>query len=147
LYPFIQRWPVPSQSAETLLARREGDNAVFLNDLRHVQQAALRLRIPLTRSSLPAVQAILGKEGILRGVDYRGVPVIAAAHKVPETPWVLIAKMDVAEVSEPTRRGSMVLSAAAFCLILAAGVGVFQMGRRQQLAFDLARSRTELERQ
>ena len=31
LYPFIQRWPVPSDSGETLLVRREGEEVVFLN--------------------------------------------------------------------------------------------------------------------
>jgi len=31
LYPLIQSWPVPSQSAETLLVRREGDRVLFLH--------------------------------------------------------------------------------------------------------------------
>ena len=34
LYPFIKRWPTPSRTAETLLVRREGNEAVFLNELR-----------------------------------------------------------------------------------------------------------------
>jgi hypothetical protein len=35
LYPLIQSWPTPSQSAETLLVRKVGDFALFLNPLRH----------------------------------------------------------------------------------------------------------------
>jgi hypothetical protein len=33
LYPFIQQWPVPSASAETLLVRREGTDILYLNEL------------------------------------------------------------------------------------------------------------------
>jgi PAS domain S-box-containing protein len=46
LYPQIQDWPTPSPTAETLLARREGDEVVFLNELRHQRGTALSLRLP-----------------------------------------------------------------------------------------------------
>lgn len=36
LYPTIQSWPMPSESAETLMVRREGEEVVFLNELRFV---------------------------------------------------------------------------------------------------------------
>ncbi|MDP2833301.1 MAG: hypothetical protein Q8Q28_08415, partial [Pseudomonadota bacterium] len=48
LYPFIQSWPLPSASAETLLLRRDGDHLLYLNELRHRKGAALRLRLPLS---------------------------------------------------------------------------------------------------
>jgi len=35
LYPLIQSWPTTSPSAETLLVRREGDDVLYLNELRH----------------------------------------------------------------------------------------------------------------
>lgn len=62
LFPLIQHWPTPSTSAETLLVRREGDEVVFLNELRHKKNAELTLRMPLT-PSLPATMAVTGKEG------------------------------------------------------------------------------------
>ncbi|MFZ5868890.1 MAG: diguanylate cyclase, partial [Thermodesulfobacteriota bacterium] len=49
LYPLIQSWPVPSKSAETLLVRKDGEDVLFLNDLRHRPNSALSLREPLTR--------------------------------------------------------------------------------------------------
>ena len=47
LYPFIERWPTPSETAETLLVRREGNEVVFLNELKYQKNTALTLRIPL----------------------------------------------------------------------------------------------------
>ncbi|MHB8890316.1 MAG: cache domain-containing protein [Acidobacteriaceae bacterium] len=48
LYPLVQLWPTPSRSAETLLIRRDGEDVLFLNELRHRSDPALTLRIPLS---------------------------------------------------------------------------------------------------
>jgi len=97
LYPLIQSWPVPSRSAETILVRRDGDSVVFLNDMRFRKDAALKTRISLTQSNVPAVMAVTGKHGVFRGVDYRGVPVYSAVMQVPNSPWAIVAKVDERE--------------------------------------------------
>ena len=97
LYPRIQTWPVPSDTAESLLVRRDGDDVLFLNTLRHVPDTMLKLRRPLSQTNLPAAAAILGTRGIVRGLDYRGVDVIASVEPVPESPWYVVAKEDYAE--------------------------------------------------
>ena len=101
LYPFIKRWPVPSRSAETLLVRKDGNDALFLNELRFQTNTALNLRTPLDRVTMPAVQAALGREGLFDGIDYRGVPVLAALRTIPDSPWAMVARMDNAEVFGP----------------------------------------------
>lgn len=97
LYPLIRDWPLPSRSAESLLIQRDGDQVLFLNELRHQGGTALKLRIPLTETHVPAVQAVLGRTGVLDGPDYRGVEVLSVLLPVPDSPWYLIAKVDRAE--------------------------------------------------
>jgi len=98
LYPTLQSWPVPSTTAETLLVRREGEQVLFLNELRHQPNSAFRLRLPFSRKDLPAVQAIVSPSNdLLDGLDYRDQPVLATARHFPDAPWVLIAKIDRAE--------------------------------------------------
>jgi CheY-like chemotaxis protein len=46
LYPLIQSWPTPSQTAETLLIRRDGDEVLFLNDLRRLNYTVLEACSP-----------------------------------------------------------------------------------------------------
>ena len=125
LYPFLQRWPTPSETAETLLVRREGREVVFLNELKFQKDAALALRMSLDRSDNPAVRAVLGQEGIVAGLGYRGMPVVAALRAVPNSPWFLIATIDAAEVYAPMRERLwlVVLFVAALLFGLAATVG------------------------
>ncbi len=47
LYPLIKSWPVASKTSEALLFHREGDEIVYLNDLRHAENAEMVLRLPV----------------------------------------------------------------------------------------------------
>lgn len=101
LYPLIQSWPTSRGSAETLLVRREGDEVLFLNELHHNKGAALSLRIPDSKPNLPAAMALRGEPGTVDGVDYRGIPVVAAMREIPGSPWFMVAKVDKAELFAP----------------------------------------------
>jgi len=71
LCPTIKLWPVPSDTGEALLVQREGNDVVFLNELRHIKNMPLMMKYPLTELSLPAVKAVLGWQGVVYGTDYR----------------------------------------------------------------------------
>jgi PAS domain S-box-containing protein len=116
LFPLIQSWPTPSRSAETLLVRREGDSVLFLNELRHRKDTALTLRIPLSREDVPAVMAVRGKEGVVRGTDYRGVDVLSYVGPVPGSPWHIVAKMDAAEALAAWRQRAILIAGMTACL-------------------------------
>jgi PAS domain S-box-containing protein len=133
LYPFVQQWPVPSASAETLLIRREGTDAVFLNELRFRTGTALNLRVPLENTQLPASKAVLGQTSIVAGVDYRGAPVIADVRAVPDSPWYLVAKVDIAEVYAPLRERLWQTVAFFGALIATSGAGLLLVWRQQRL--------------
>ena len=136
LYPYISEWPAPSRTAETLIIRREGNDALFLNNLRFQDSAALKLRFSLDgHKELPAVKAVLGQEGIVEGVDYRGVPVIAAVDSVPNTPWFLVARMDISEVYAPVRERMWTMLGLVGILLLGAGVSFWLAWRQRRLQY------------
>ena len=87
LFPFIQTWPLHSATGETLLVELRDGRVLFLNELRHRKDTALRLTSSATDPELPAAMAVRGKRGIVEGYDYRDVPVIAAIEAVPGTSW------------------------------------------------------------
>lgn len=62
-----------------LLKNLTGEN----NDLHHRPNSALNLRIPLSRTDLTSVMAVLGKEGIVEGRDYRNIKVLSVIQSVP----------------------------------------------------------------
>lgn len=43
-------------------------------------------------------EAVLGKQGICEGSDYRGVAVLADLHPIPGSPWFIVAKVDAEEM-------------------------------------------------
>jgi len=132
--------PIHSRTVETLLVRREGNDAVFLNELKFKKNTALNLRVSLEKKELPAVQVALGHEGIVEGRDYRGVPVIANVRPVPDSPWFLVARMDTSEVYAPVRERLWGIAILVCVLLFGSGAGVGLVWRRQRVQFYRERS-------
>jgi PAS domain S-box-containing protein len=132
LFPFIQSWPVPSDSAETLLVERVDDRVLFLNNLRHQNGTALNLTIPLTMTDVPAVNAVQGTTGVFFGKDYRGVDVISVLEPIPDSPWFMVAKMDTAEAYGPWRSQSGLIIALIFGTLAGATIVVGYIWQRRQ---------------
>jgi hypothetical protein len=135
LYPLIRLWPIPSKSAETLLVRRDGTEALFLNRLRFSSDSALRQRASLENNELPAVQALLGRKGIVTGRDYRGTPVIAYVRDIPDSAWFLVAKTDNAEAFAPLRERLWLIVLFVGVVLLGAGLGIGLTWRQQRVNF------------
>ena len=121
LFPALQSWPLPSRSAETMLLRREGSTALVLNDLRHHPDAALKLEVPLSLPALPATSETPGRQGIVYGLDYRGVEVLGVLKVIPGSPWSMLAKLDTAEALAPWHVRSALILALILGLILLSG--------------------------
>ena len=137
LYPLIQSWPTPSQSAETLLIREDGENVLFLNTLRHNDAPPMTLRIPMTNTNVPAVEAVMGQMGQFDGIDYRGVEVLSEILPVPGTPWFMIAKVDTAEIlSEVSTLGWAVLLFVFLSMLMTAVLGAYTFNYRQRLLYQ-----------
>jgi len=132
LHPLVQTWPTQNQSGETLLVEREGTDVVFLNELRHQAKTALTLRMPLTETNLPAVQAVLGKQGVFMGKDYRGVNVVSDLRPIPESSWFMVAKVDAEEIlSEARYRTFAICLIIGLFILLVAAVIAYLYRRRQ----------------
>jgi PAS domain S-box-containing protein len=141
LYPSLERWPTLSSTAETLLVRRDGNDVLYLNELRFRKNVALSVRVPLTRTDRPAVKAVLGQQGIVEGTDYRGEPTIAALRAVPGTPWFLVARMETAEFMGPIERSLWLTALLVSALLAASGASVGLIWRQQRVRHYKERSR------
>ena len=82
---------------------------LYLNELRHRKGTALELRVPLSAANVPSVMAVLGRRGVVEGTDYRGAPVLAALTAVPDSPWIVVAKVDAAEAFAASRSAALMI--------------------------------------
>lgn len=140
LYPYLNQWPSDSDTAETLLVRREGDDVLFVNQLRFNPDAALNLRFPLTDTDTPAVKAALGQTGVAEGMDYHGDLVLADVRAVPDSPWFLVSKISTAEVYAPLRARLWETLGLVGMAIFMAGAGLTAIWRQQSVNFYRAQA-------
>jgi PAS domain S-box-containing protein len=135
LYPLLQSWPSSSKSAETLLIRKDGDEIVYLNELRHLRNTALILKKHASSENLPAAMAIKGITGTIDGIDYRNVPVVASMNKVPGTPWYMVAKMDREEVLSSLNSQIKMIVIILILVILTTGSFLGLLIRNQRVIY------------
>ena len=152
VYPFVQSWPTPSRTAETYIVRREGNDVVYLNDLRQQRNTALTYRLPISQPNLPAAMAARGQEGIVEGIDYSGHAVLAALKKIPDTPWFMVAKVDQDEIYAPIRKTALMITITFSLIIITVAtlIGMWYRGRqteayRRQLALEEDKKNLELQ--
>ena len=146
LYPLVQSWPTPSKSAETLLLRRDGDDIVYLTELRHLSSSEQIFKRPVSSDKLPAVMAVGGITGTIDGIDYRNVRVVAAMNKIPGTAWYMVTKMDRDEIlSALTYQMKMILIILILVIITSGSFLAFII-RDQRVAFYREKYEAELNR-
>ena len=144
LYPLLRAWPTPSSTGENILVRHDGDDVLYLNELRFQDDAALTLRQPLIKRNMPAVRAVLGEEGVFEGEDYRGEDVIAAVRTVPDSPWAIVSKVDTREVLEPVSTRIWYVVGTCLLVFLVTGLAISHLWRRKKESYLLTLYDTEL---
>ncbi|PWB58415.1 MAG: diguanylate cyclase [Nitrosomonadales bacterium] len=149
LFHALQTWPVPSESGEALLFRRDGNQALFLNELRHSKDSAVKLRIPLERNNLLAARVLRGEispGGLVEGEDYRGAAAMGVVQAIPGTGWFLVAKLDRAELYDEAMRHAIWIGLAGLLVLFVAAAGFFLLRQRQQLALAAGVQQSQTER-
>jgi PAS domain S-box-containing protein len=146
LYPLIESWPALSRTGETLLVQRYGENALFLNRLRHRADPPLTLLVPLSNLQTPAAQAVLGNLGPFSGSDYRDHPVLAQIMHIPDTPWYLIAKVDQEEILADTRTvGWIILVIVVLAILMTIALAAYLVNIQQHTLLQML-FRSEVEK-
>ena len=139
LYPLIQAWPAADFGGEILLVRRQGNSVIFLNELGRRSEDAMTHLLSLNDPDLPAAVAIReAKPGTMKGLDYRGVSVLAAYQPVARTDWYIVAKMERNVVLAPLRSLLYWISWVAIFSIAALSISMLLFWREQTRVQGLA---------
>jgi PAS domain S-box-containing protein len=128
-YPLVEAAPLLFAKAETLLVRKEGDRALFLNGLAYKKDSALKFSLPLSSADLPAAAALKGNSGFFVGTDYHGAKVFSALSPVKVFNWSIITKVGQDIILAPARTkgalASLLITLAALLLAGAVYAGIF----------------------
>ncbi len=123
LADLVRTWPVPAETAETLIIRRDGDEVMYLNAIIGPSESDSMPRVSVTRTDLADVQAVLGGHGTLDTRDRHGVAVVASMLPIEGSTWHLVVSQTQDELYGPLRARAVVLAIISVLLVVS-GVGV-----------------------
>jgi PAS domain S-box-containing protein len=133
--PLLRGWPVPSQSAESLLVR--------VQDGKVIGAMGRADPLPLQTPGLLSAQAIRGEQPFgeaYDGVDFRGVSVTGVVRRVRGTDWYLVVKVDRSELVANAAGNSVWIVAAGLLALFALALGLYAARERESLRVALAQS-------
>jgi len=124
------------ETGEFTLARREGEQIVFVLSRRHTQSQTPQ-PIPFNGDwAEPMRQALSGRSGVLTGLDYRGAEVLAAYEPVSILDLGLVAKIDTSEIRRPYIHAAIIAISVAMLVIFIASRLFFHISRPIEQAID-----------
>jgi PAS domain S-box-containing protein len=148
LYPILSRWPIPRKTAQLHLVRKENDYAVFLNDVAGQEQVTHVNKFKISENKdLPSAKAVSGYTGIYRSKDIRGREVISYIKSVPDTPWFIIAKIEVDEINDSVKGIIYAVAGVIILLLVLFGIGTAYILKFQKFSYyrEIAKSSKALE--
>jgi len=124
------------KSGEFVLARRDGDQIVFILSRQHLQTETPP-PIPFAGQwAEPMRRALSGDSGILTGLDYRGVQVLAAYEPISTLELGLVGKIDTTEIRQPFIRTGLIAISAALLVIFVASRIFIRISRPIEQTLD-----------
>ncbi len=133
LLPLITPWPIANSSGESILVRKLNDKIIRLTPLRHTTTSTLLTEVsPPEDLPTPGQYIHQEREGTLAGYDYRRHKIFAAIKKIPASPWVIVTKIDQAEILRPMVKLGIIIIAIIILLTSSVGTMLWLWWRRQQ---------------
>jgi signal transduction histidine kinase len=117
-------------TGEVLVGKKIGNKVIFLNPVRHDPETALNKSIGIGGAlGGPIQEAVQGKKGAGRSIDYRGEEVIAAWRYIPSLDWGMVAKIDTREAFADVTNLRYVVIIILFIVFILCSVIAFSMAR------------------
>ncbi len=135
LYPLLAQQVTQGMQAQSFLVRYEKNKATLLSPLKFMPDAALNLRLTAGESENLAAKAVLGNTGIIEGVDYRDVAMLADIQPVPDSSWILVTHTEMVSVYAPVNENFGRTVIVTGTIILYLGLGAVLIWRQRQLNY------------
>lgn len=124
LFPLLTRGPAFVETTETLLLVAREDRVLFLSPTRDGAEA-LRRTLPVERTDVAEVAAVMAPERFVSLPNHRGVPVLQVGRRIRGQDWVLVQQVDAGEaLSVANERRGFLLATLLLLLVSIAALGV-----------------------
>jgi two-component system, LuxR family, sensor kinase FixL len=131
------------ETGEFTLAKKEGDQIVFLLSHRHYDLGNPQ-PVPFDSKLAEPMQAALsGRSSTMIGRDYRGEMVLAAHEPVAELNLGIVAKIDMSEVRAPFLRAAAFAGGATLFLVVLGSMLFLRVGKPMITLLQKQKSRIE----
>lgn len=131
LYDITRDYTALQNSGETVLAKLDGNKAMFISPLRFNSSAQEQMSVLINSDSgMPIQEAVQGINGKGFSVDYRNIPIIAAWRYLPKYNLGMVVKIDKEEAFQDIAQRRTFVLLIALAILIPSLIVAFFIARR-----------------
>lgn len=157
LYIDLSKWweserelkPNHSGAVNSMLFWREGEQIVYLNQVRHGLKADEVLPSGAQIRNLPAVQALRSDAetgAMLKGFDYNNIPVLGVVLAIAGSHWYMQAEIPLTELYGEAMRSMVLIAVTGLLALFICGAVFYLIRQNQQLSLSQAIQQSQAEK-
>lgn len=133
LLPILNFNSSSSLSAETVLARRVGNEIQYIGAKHFSQNQPISWTSLSIKQPTLAQRALVNQEfGVITELDYRGIAVVGATQYIPYPKWIMITKIDRAEIERTASMFGLIVYAITI-IVVGLLVAILRLAWQQQV--------------
>ncbi|MDQ1266387.1 MAG: hypothetical protein QG635_1539, partial [Bacteroidota bacterium] len=113
----LGRYQSIGKTGELVVAKKSGDSIIFIYRQKFSGKESYQPVLLDSNIASPMRKALKGKSGLIRGLDYKGVEVIAGYTYIKKLNWGIVAKINISEVNKPFYKVAIIAAILAFLLV------------------------------
>lgn len=118
IFPTINMWPRKSNTAQTILYKRNLDTVYSVNPFKSIAHKPLNNVYTMADTNVPIIKVINGEKGQYYGPDYKGDIVYAFVTDFQPYDWYLVVKVNESEVLESFYDHVLMVLASGFVILI-----------------------------
>lgn len=132
IFPTINMWPRKSNTAQTILYKRNLDTVYSVNPFKSIAHKPLNNVYTMADTNVPIIKVINGEKGQYYGPDYKGDIVYAFVTDFQPYDWYLVVKINESEVLESFYDHVLMVLASGFVILILLIITLFLRYRSHQ---------------
>lgn len=134
LHPIITYTKQETDDVEYILLKKQSDLGFILRDIEENGEYKIRT-IPISKSDKNELESFIRGKEFFKDAKFKGSKIFASINDIPNTDWILLAKINQDKVTQSTKNAALLVSIVSVLLIVLSASITYAIWKRSRLHF------------
>ena len=134
LHPIISYTKQETDDVEYILLKKQSDLGFILRDIEENGDFKIKT-IPINKNDKKELESFIRGKEFFKDAKFKGSKIFASVNDIPNTDWILLAKINQDQVTRSTKNAALLVSLVSLLLIVLSASITYAIWKRSRLHF------------